>query len=278
MKVYDLSSLQKLFLAGERLDPATYDWLHQSTGLPVLDHWWQTETGWAIACNPVGLESFATKAGSATKATPGFNVQILDDNGEVLAANQQGNIAVQLPLPPGCFPTLWQDHGRYCASYFEQYPGYYLTGDGGYLDEENYLFVMGRIDDVINVAGHRLSTGEMEEVVANHSAVAECAVVGVNDELKGELPVAFVVLKTDASEANVEQQLIQKVRDTIGAIACLREVFLVARLPKTRSGKILRRTLKQIYQGEEYVVPSTIDDETILNEIEDLFQQLRAAS
>ena len=234
-KQYDTSSLKRLFLAGERLDPPTYNWLKEQTNLPVLDHWWQTETGWAIACNPIGIETLATKAGSATVPTPGFNVQVLNMQGQQCAANESGAVVIKLPLPPGCLPTIWQNDERFKAGYLNEYPGYYLSGDGGYIDEDGYLFIMGRTDDVINVAGHRLSTGEMEEIVAAHEAVAECAVFGVNDSLKGQLPMAMIVLKDDhVADANlVEQQLIKSVRNQIGAIACLKNIVQVDRLPKT---------------------------------------------
>lgn len=269
MAQYDTSSLQKLFLAGERLDPPTYDWLVEKTGLPVLDHWWQTETGWAIACNPVGIEQMPVKAGSATLPTPGFQVEILDAYGEPCGANQQGAVAIRLPMPPGCLPTIWRDSDRFISGYLAQYPCYYLSGDGGYRDEEGYLFVMGRLDDVINVAGHRLSTGEMEEIVAAHPAVAECAVFGVYDELKGELPLAMVVLKDGfvGDEDALKAELVAAVRQQIGALACFNQSLIVERLPKTRSGKILRKTLRQMVNGEELQVPSTIDDPAILDEI-----------
>ena len=265
-------SLKKLFLAGERLDPPTLEWLETTTQLPVFDHWWQTETGWAIACNPVGIETLPVKPGSATVPTPGFEVTILDPQGNTCPSNTQGSVCVKLPLPPGCLPTVWQDDARFKQSYLKPYPGYYLTGDGGYLDEDGYLFVMGRMDDVINVAGHRLSTGEMEEVVASHSDVAECAVFAINDELKGQIPIGMVVLKdgVETQAEELEQALIQKVRDEIGPIACFKKALVVERLPKTRSGKILRRTLRQIMNGESYQVPSTIDDASILDDISDL--------
>jgi len=271
LKKYDTSSLKKIFLAGERLDPPTYHWLTDITGLPVLDHWWQTETGWAIACNPVGIETLESKAGSSTVPTPGFTVEILDPAGDKAEVDEQGAVCLKLPLPPGCLPTVWGDEPRFKSSYLNSYPGYYLTGDGGYLDKDGYLFIMGRTDDVINVAGHRLSTGEMEEIVASHPAVAECAVFAVNDQLKGQLPVGMVVLKNGVEEDHdeLEKELIQDVRKQIGAIACFNKAIIVDRLPKTRSGKILRRTLRQIMNGEEYQVPSTIDDPTILDEIID---------
>jgi len=269
LEQYDISCLKRIFLAGERLDPPTYHWLTEKTNKPVLDHWWQTETGWAIACNPVGIETFPVKAGSATFPSPGFQVEIINTHGEQCQPNEQGAVCVKLPLPPGCLPTVWGDDKRFKSSYLKSYPGYYLTGDGGYLDEDGYLFIMGRTDDVINVAGHRLSTGEMEEILAAHPSVAECAVFGINDSLKGELPVGMVVLK-DGVEPDFEQlekELIASVRNTIGAIACFNRAIIVDRLPKTRSGKILRRTLRQMMNGETYQVPSTIDDPAILDEI-----------
>lgn len=274
-KKYDTSSLKTLFLAGERLDPATYDWLGEVTSLPVIDHWWQTETGWAIACNPMGLEVFDTKPGSATKPTPGFDVQILDASGERSEANEQGAVVIKLPLPPGCLTSLWQDKDRYIKSYLSAYPGYYLTGDGGYIDDDGYLFIMGRTDDVINVAGHRLSTGEMEEIVAAHSAVAECAVFASKDELKGQLPVAMIVLKDGIKRdpKDIEREIIAEIRNKIGAIACLKTVLTVHRLPKTRSGKILRKNLRQLVDGEPLQIPSTIDDASVFHEIEALWSE-----
>ncbi|MCK8117726.1 AMP-binding protein [Pseudoalteromonas sp. 2CM37A] len=268
-KQYNTSSLKRLFLAGERLDPPTYNWLKEKTNLPILDHWWQTETGWAIACNPVGIEELVTKPGSSTVPTPGFDVQILNIQGEQCAPNEQGVVAIKLPLPPGCLPTIWQNTARFKTGYLTQYPGYYLSGDGGYIDDDGYLFIMGRTDDVINVAGHRLSTGEMEEIVASHPAVAECAVFGVTDTLKGQLPMAMIVLKNDftGSPTDVEQELVQTVRNQIGAIACLKTIVSVERLPKTRSGKILRKNLRQLVDGDELQIPSTIDDAGIFEEI-----------
>lgn len=276
MAGYDLSNLQRLYLAGERLDPPTYDWLRDKTGLPVLDHWWQTETGWAIAGNPVGLEMLPTKPGSATKPAPGFNVQILDPGGQRLGPGEQGNVVIQLPLPPGCLPNVWGDPQRFRSAYLDTYPGYYMSGDGGFFDEDGYLFIMGRTDDVINVAGHRLSTGEMEEVIAGHPDVAECAVVGVSDELKGQVPVGLVLLKDGVTvdPEGLERELIARVRDSVGAVASFKRALIVDRLPKTRSGKILRRVLRQIADGEEYKVPSTIDDPAILDEIRDRFSLL----
>ncbi|KKD59673.1 propionyl-CoA synthetase [Grimontia sp. AD028] len=272
---YDLSSLKSIFMAGERLDPPTYDWVVEKTEKPVIDHWWQTETGWAIACDPMGIEVMPVKAGSSTKPTPGYQVEILDALGNSLKANQQGYVALKRPLPPSCLPTVWRNHDRFETGYLSQFPGYYVSGDGGYLDEEGYLFIMGRIDDVINVAGHRLSTGEMEEIVGAHPAVAECAVIGIHDELKGQLPVGFVVLKdgVDIASDQLAGELVAKVREEIGAVACFKLALVVDRLPKTRSGKILRRTMRQIADGEQYVVPSTIDDPSSLNEIERVLQR-----
>lgn len=269
---YDLSQLETIFMAGERLDPPTYQWTVEKTAKPVIDHWWQTETGWAICGNPSGLEVLPTKAGSATVPTPGFDVQILDDNGQPLPAGQQGAIAVKLPLPPSCLPTIWGDHQRFQAGYLDEFPGYYSTGDGGYIDEDGYVFIMGRTDDVINVAGHRLSTGEMEEVVADHPAVAECCVIGIQDQLKGQLPMGMVILKdgVDVVEAELQQELIDMINTKIGRIACFQKAMIVSRLPKTRSGKILRKVLRQIADKQAYVVPSTIDDPASVDEIKDL--------
>ncbi|MCO7198640.1 acetate--CoA ligase [Pseudoalteromonas sp. OANN1] len=270
---YNTSSLKALFLAGERLDPATYDWLQSTTKLPVIDHWWQTETGWAIASNPVGIELMPTKAGSATVPTPGYQVEILDVDGSPCEANQQGVVAVKLPLPPGCLTTIWNNTARFKGSYLSQYPGYYLSGDGGYFDGDGYLFIMGRTDDVINVAGHRLSTGEMEEIVAGHNAIAECAVFGGKDELKGQVPIAMVVLKdgVNTTETAIAEEIRSLIREKIGAIACLKTIKVVERLPKTRSGKILRKNLRQLVDGEDIVVPSTIDDPAIIEELKQLW-------
>ncbi|EJV9412849.1 propionyl-CoA synthetase [Vibrio vulnificus CladeA-yb158] len=270
LKNYDLSKLDTIFMAGERLDPPTLEWVQSQTAKPVIDHWWQTETGWAIAGNMVGIELMPVKAGSATMPIPGYQVDILDEMGLRAGPIQQGFVALKRPLPPSCLPTVWRNHDRFESGYLSQFPGYYVSGDGGYLDEEGYLFIMGRIDDVINVAGHRLSTGEMEEIVGAHPAVAECAVVGVHDELKGQLPLGFVVLKDGVKidPTELEQELVGKVRNEIGAVACFKQALVVERLPKTRSGKILRRTIRQIADGEQYAVPSTIDDPTSLNEIE----------
>ncbi|ASA57033.1 propionyl-CoA synthetase [Vibrio gazogenes] len=267
---HSLQSLQAIFMAGERLDPPTLEWVQSHTDKPVIDHWWQTETGWAIAGNPLGIEKMAIKPGSSTKATPGYVVDILNEQGEPQRCGQQGYVALKRPLPPGCLPTIWRNHDRFESGYLSQFPGYYVSGDGGYTDEQGYLFIMGRIDDVINVAGHRLSTGEMEEIVGAHPAVAECAVIGVHDELKGQLPLGLVVLKNGmkVDSHQLELELVGEVRDKIGAVACFRHAVVVERLPKTRSGKILRRVIRQIADGENYTVPSTIDDPLSLSELE----------
>ncbi|NPA25210.1 MAG: propionyl-CoA synthetase [Deltaproteobacteria bacterium] len=272
LKKYDLSCFKYLFLAGERLDPDTYHWASDLLGVPVIDHWWQTETGWAIAANCVGIEMFPIKPGSPTKAVPGYNVKILDSDGKELGPNQEGIVTIKLPLPPGCLPTLWQQDQRFIESYVSVYPGYYFTGDGGYIDEDGYIYIMGRVDDVINVAGHRLSTGGMEEIVATHPDVAECAVLGVEDNLKGQVPVGFFVLKAGVTKdpAEISKELVQMVRDQIGAVACFKLAIEVPRLPKTRSGKILRGTMRKIADNQKYNMPSTIDDPTVLKEIEEV--------
>ncbi|TFG45781.1 MAG: propionyl-CoA synthetase, partial [Dehalococcoidia bacterium] len=271
LKKYKLSNFKYLFLAGERLDPDTYHWASDLLKVPVIDHWWQTETGWAIASNCVGLEFLPIKAGSPTKPAPGYKIVVLDDKGKVLPGEKDGNIAIKLPLPPGNLPTLWQNDQQFKESYLDPYPGYYLTGDGGYFDKDGYIYIMGRTDDVINVAGHRLSTGAMEEILSAHKDVAECAVIGAADDLRGEVPLGFVVLKVGVTkEPNViVQELITMARDRIGAFAYFRNVVVVKRLPKTRSGKILRSTMRKVADSETYVVPSTIDDPTILGEIAD---------
>ena len=273
MQDYDLSHLKRLYLAGERLDPATYHWLKDKTQLPVIDHWWQTETGWSIASTPFtdgsSEELMLTKAGSAGLPVPGYNVEILDAYGEALPANQQGTVAIKLPMPPGCLTTVYKDEERFKSSYLSMHDGYYVTGDGGYFDEDGYLFIMGRTDDVINVAGHRLSTGEMEESISGHSAVAECAVIGINDTLKGQVPFGLVVIKNgiEMSDEEIAAELKGKVRADIGAIASLKDLIIVERLPKTRSGKILRKTLRQMIDGQEIEIPSTIDDPQVLEEL-----------
>lgn len=269
LRDHDLGALQTLFVAGERLDPPTYDWLREHSGKPVIDHWWQTETGWAICGNLMGIDPRPTKAGSSTLPVPGFDVRILDDSGHELPAGQQGAIALRLPLPPGCLSTIWGNHERFVAGYLSTYPGHYVSGDGGYRDEDGYVFIMGRTDDVINVAGHRLSTGEMEEILAAHTAVAECAVIGVEDELKGQLPIGLVILKDGVNIAPeaLERELVALIREEIGAIACFQRALVVPRLPKTRSGKILRKLLRQVANGEDYSVPSTIDDPASVDEV-----------
>jgi propionyl-CoA synthetase len=272
---HDLSALRYLFLAGERLDPETYRWAGDLFGIPVIDHWWQTETGWPIAADPVGLEAMPTKAGSPTKPMPGYDVRVVDGDGADVGPGVTGDIVIRLPLPPGCLPTLWNDDDRFVASYLARHPGSYATGDGGYRDADGYLYVMGRVDDVINVAGHRLSTGEMEEVLAGHPAVAECAVIGVHDDLKGQVPRGFVVLKAgvDADHAAVAAELVQLVREQIGAVAALRQVDVVAALPKTRSGKILRKTMRGIADGRAEPVPSTIEDAAVLDSLRPLLTE-----
>ncbi|MDB5233209.1 MAG: prpE [Hymenobacter sp.] len=268
-KKYDLSGLRHLFLAGERCDPATYDWAGRVLGLPVIDHWWQTESGWPMLATLMGLEGMAPpRAGSAGFPVPGYDVHILDEAGQSVPPGTTGLVAVKLPLPPGCFPTLWNDHARY-QDYLSTFPGYYLSGDGGYRDSEGYCYIMGRVDDVINVSGHRLSTGEIEEILAAHPAVAECAVLGIADSLRGQVPVGLVVLKDGQTmgEEQLEQELVAAVRARIGALACFRHVMVVQRLPKTRSGKILRKTLRQLADGEDFPQPATIDDPLILDEI-----------
>jgi len=280
-KQYNISSLRTLFLAGERLDPPTYEWLKEilSDGsqpeIPVIDHWWQTETGWAICSNPMGIEPQPLKNGSPTFPMPGYNVQVLDEEGETCKPGETGNIVIHLPLPPSCLPTLWNDDERFKQSYLSQYPGYYITGDEGIKDEDGYIFVMGRVDDVINVAGHRLSTGEMEELIAGHPDIAECAVTGIDDELRGQVPVGFVVLKdgTQISQDKMQEELIAIIRKNIGAVACFKQAGIVKRLPKTRSGKILRKTIRKLASETEVAVPPTIDDPLILEEIREIMQE-----
>ena len=267
---YDLGSLRQLFLAGERCDPATFAWAQQVLGVPVVDHWWQTESGWPMLATLMGLKEMPPpRAGSAGFPVPGYDVQILDEEGRPVPPGTTGLVAVKLPLPPGCFPTLWNDEARFHEAYMAPFPGYYLSGDGGYRDAEGYCYIMGRVDDVINVAGHRLSTGEMEEILAAHPAVAECAVLGIADNLRGQVPVGLVVLKDGQTvgEEALEKELVAAVRARIGALACFRQVVVVKRLPKTRSGKILRKTLRELADGEVFAVPSTIDDPLILEEI-----------
>ena len=266
----DLSTLRALFLAGERCDPETLHWAEEQLKVPVIDHWWQTETGWPVAANCLGVERLPVKAGSPTRAVPGYDVRVLDSERNEQPDGEIGAIVIKLPLPPGCLPTLWQAEDRYRSAYLERYPGYYLTGDAGIRDDDGYLWIMSRIDDVINVAGHRLSTGEMEEALAGHPAVAECAVFGVHDSLKGELPLGLVVLKDgiDCDAETLRSELIQRVRSSIGPVAAFKLVASVDRLPKTRSGKILRGTMKSIADGRDWTMPATIDDPAILDEVE----------
>jgi propionyl-CoA synthetase len=277
MADHDLSRLQTLFLAGERLDPDTYAWATEHLGVPVVDNWWQTETGWPIVANLRGLEPMPIKAGSPSVPVPGYDVRVVDQDGQPVPAGHDGSIVLRLPLPPGTLPTIWGDDARYVAGYLAAFPGYYLTGDGGYLDEDGYLFVMGRTDDVINVAGHRLSTGAMEAVLASHPSVAECAVIGVHDDLKGQLPRGFVVLKAgvEADPSALERELVQLVRDEIGPVAALRDVAVVPALPKTRSGKILRRTMRGIADGADEPVPSTIEDPAVLDVLRPVLRRER---
>jgi propionyl-CoA synthetase len=269
IKNYDLRNFRTLFLAGERADPETIKWAEAKLGVPVIDHWWQTETGWAIAANPMGLGALPVKHGSPTVPMPGYDLQVLDEKGKPVPAGTTGTLAIKLPLPPGAFPTLWNNAERFHKSYLADFPGYYTTSDAGYMDADGYAYVMARTDDVINVAGHRLSTGQMEEVVARHKDVAECAVLGVEDALKGQSPVGFIVLNAGVNrpEADIEREVIQLVRDTIGPVAAFKTVMAVKRLPKTRSGKILRGTMRSIADGEAYKMPATIDDPAILDEI-----------
>jgi propionyl-CoA synthetase len=271
---HDLSSLRTLFLAGERLDPDTYRWSSDVLGVPVVDNWWQTETGWPIAANPRGLQPLAIKEGSPSVAVPGYDVRVVDGAGDEVPPGTEGNIVIRLPLPPGTLPTLWGDDERYISSYLSAFPGYYATGDGGYIDHDGYVYVLGRTDDVINVAGHRLSTGVMEAVVAAHPAVAECAVIGVADEVKGQSPKALVVLKAGAQvdPDELSAQIVADVRERVGPVAAFRQVVVVPALPKTRSGKILRRTMRGIADGREEPVPSTIEDARVLDALAPLLR------
>ena len=269
IRQYNLDKFRYLFLAGERCDPDTLLWAQNQLGVPVIDHWWQTETGWPMGANCTGLEMLPVKPGSCAVPVPGYEIEVLDPGGRRSPTGEIGSVAVKLPMPPGCLPTLWNNDKRYVDSYLREFPGYYTTADAGFMDEDGYLFIMSRTDDIINVAGHRLSTGGMEEVLAGHPDVAECAVVGVADELKGEVPVGFVVLKAgvERDSAEIVQELIQRVREQIGPVASFKVAAVVNRLPKTRSGKILRGTIKKIADGTEYRMPATIDDPRILEEI-----------
>ncbi len=271
LKQYDLSSLQYQFLAGERCDVATLRWTEEQLGIPVIDHWWQTESGWPMLANFPGIELMEVKPGSVTKPVAGYDLQILNEAGEPAEANEEGFVAVKLPLPPGCLPSLWQNPQGFKDSYLDRFPGFYFSGDGGFKDEEGFTYITGRVDDIINVAGHRLSTVEMEEVVAAHPAVAECAVIGVNDELKGQIPMALIVVSnTQLDIQDLQAEIVTAVREEIGAVAALKKVLLVPRLPKTRSGKILRKLLRSIANSEEIRIPSTIDDPAIVQEINDI--------
>ncbi len=271
---YDTSSLKYIFLAGERTDEATYDWLTKLLQVPVIDHWWQTESGSPMLSNLAGIDLKKIKPGSASQSVFGFDIQILDADGNSLPPNTEGAVAIKLPLPPGCLPNLWNDTKRFKQSYLSQFEGYYFSGDGGYVDEDGYFFITGRIDDIINVAGHRLSTAEMEEVLASHPTVAECAVVGIADELKGQVPVGFVVLKSGVEilEDDLEKELIQMVREKIGPVASFKRAVVAARLPKTRSGKILRKIMRHLADGKSFNPPSTIEDMSVLDEIKDLLK------
>jgi Acyl-coenzyme A synthetases/AMP-(fatty) acid ligases len=276
LKRYDLGRFRALFLAGQRCDPDTLEWAQRILGVPVIDHWWQTETGWAIAANCLGIEPLPVKPGSPTRAVPGYDVRVLDDAGEPVKPGDIGRLMLKLPLPPGCLTTLWGNDARFVQSYLSTQPGYYLTGDAGYMDEDGYIFVMSRIDDIINVAGHRLSTGGIEAVLASHPDVAECAVIGAADQLKGELPLGLVVLKSGVKRdpQTLIQELVDLVRDQIGPVAAFKTVVIVERLPKTRSGKILRGTMKAIADGKDYKLPATIDDPAILGEIQQALEAI----
>jgi propionyl-CoA synthetase len=273
---YDTSTFECLYLAGERTDPDTLHWAEDLLGVPVIDHWWQTETGWSIVGNCRGIEELPVKEGSPTKPMPGYDVRVLDDEGNEVPAGTEGNIVVKLPLPPGTLTTLWRNDERFLKSYMTTFPGYYETSDGGYIDEDGYVYVMGRMDDVINIAGHRLSTGAMEEIIANHPDIAECAVFGTDDELKGQLPVGLFVVKAGVTSdpAEITAELVKMVRESIGPIACFKEASQVIRLPKTRSGKILRGTMRSISNNKDYNMPSTIDDPAIIGEITETLRDM----
>lgn len=268
-KRFDTSCLRNVFLAGERCDVATYNWIHDLLNIEVIDHWWQSESGWPMISSSLGYGNFPIKPGSATLPVCGYDIQILDEDGNEQPANVEGAVAIKLPLPPGCLPTLWNNDIRFRKSYLERYQGYYLAGDGGYKDEDGYIFITGRIDDVINVAGHRLSTSDIEEVVAAHEAVAECAVIGTADDLKGQVPVGFVILKggVDIEEEDLEYELVRMVRRQVGPVASFKQSVITKKLPKTRSGKILRATMRSIADGKPYTMPSTIEDPTVLDEL-----------
>ena len=269
MEKYDTSSLKYLFLAGERADPDTISWAEHQLGVPVIDHWWQTETGWSICANPVGIEQLPVKPGSPSVAMPGFEIDILDDNGEVLPAGELGSIAIKLPLPPSCLPTIWGADQVFVDKYLTTFPGYYESGDAGYRDADGYFYIMARTDDVINVAGHRLSTGQLEEVLADHPDIAECAVIGVADQLKGQLPLGLICLypSSQRKSEDIIAEAIDLVRSRVGRVAALNQIIVVDRLPKTRSGKVLRGTVAKIADGTDWTMPATIDEPVIFDEI-----------
>ena len=277
LKNYDLSAFRALFLAGERADPDTVRWAEKILDKPVIDHWWQTETGWCIVGNPMGLGALPVKPGSPTVPMPGYDIEILDESCKPVGPDTMGSIGIRLPLPPGALPTLWENEERFQQSYLEQFPGYYATSDAGYIDKDGYLYIMGRTDDIINVAGHRLSTGGMEEVLSSHRDVAECAVIGIRDDLKGEVPCGFIVLKSGVNRPpeEIEREIVASVRDRIGPVAAFRLAVTVGRLPKTRSGKILRATMKKLADGDAFTMPATIDDPAILDEIGVALQERR---
>ncbi len=277
IKKYDLSSLRIQFLAGERCDVATLEWYREHIPIPAIDHWWQTESGWPMIANMMGVEYLPIKPGSAGKAVTGYDIRIFGENGQELGPNEEGYVVIKLPLPPGTLLDLWKDNDRFKSGYLTKFPGYYFSGDGGFKDAEDYIYITGRVDDVINVAGHRLSTAEMEEIVASHHSVAECAVIGINDELKGQIPLALVVAKSgeNIEHFQLQHEVVQLVREQIGAVASLRDVVIVQRLPKTRSGKILRKMMRSIADGEQFQIPSTIDDEAIIDEIRAVLSQAK---
>ena len=280
IKQYDLSSLRIQFLAGERCDVATLEWYREHIPIPAIDHWWQTESGWPMIANMMGVEYLPIKPGSAGKAVTGYDIRIFGENGQELGPNEEGFVVIKLPLPPGTLLDLWKDNERFKAGYLNKFPGYYFSGDGGFKDDEDYIYITGRVDDVINVAGHRLSTAEMEEIVASHHSVAECAVIGINDELKGQIPLALVVAKSgeEIEHFQLQHEVVHLVREQIGAVASLRDVVVVQRLPKTRSGKILRKMMRSIADGEQFQVPSTIDDEAIIDEIREVLEHAKIGS
>ncbi len=280
IKKYNLSSLRTQFLAGERCDVATLEWYNKHIPIPAIDHWWQTESGWPMISNMMGVEYLPVKPGSAGKAVSGYDIRIFNEDGNELGPNEEGYVVIKLPLPPGTMLDLWKDNNRFQEGYLNKFPGYYFSGDGGFKDNDNYIFITGRVDDVINVAGHRLSTAEMEEIVSSHHSVAECAVVGINDSLKGQVPLALLVIKhgEDIEHFKLQHEVIHLVRDQIGAVASLRDIVIVERLPKTRSGKILRKLLRSIADGENFQIPSTIDDEAIIEEIKEEFEKAKIGS